>query len=123
MAYVRWSTVINSGLSIQEEMLLYSEIKDFEKFREKLLEKEGSYLSNWYIYWHATYPESKCREDQCLAVIHNNGKSHILSYDYIKEIYNAKNWSYFGENIDQTELLERCLKEWLDEVEELEVEN
>ncbi len=123
MAYVRWSTVINSGLSIQEEILLYSEIKDFKKFREKLLEKEGSYLSNWYIYWHDTYPESKFRDEQQLAISHTKSKSHFLSYIQVKNIYEQKNWSYFGENIDQTELLERCLKEWLDEVEELEVEN
>lgn len=123
MAYVRWSTVINSGLSVQEQILLYSEIKDFEKFREKLLEKEGSYLSNWYIYWHANYPESQYREEQCLAVIHNRGKSHILNYDNIKVIYDTKNWSYFGEEIDQIELLERCLKEWLEEVENLEFKN
>lgn len=123
MSYVRWSTVINPAISFKEEFELLSNGTKYDAIHKMKLDSEDAYQSKWYIYWHSmaidSEDESNKKEDQYLAVWYQgSSNTPVLDYELIKEIYESKNWKYFGDDIDQFEVLEDCLKRWIDDVEE-----
>ena len=77
--------------------------------------------SDWYIFWNAD--SGKTKEEQKLSVWNVNEPTNILrphfSYEDVKYAYENKNWDFFCDEPTEIDTLEQCLKEWLEEVDEM----
>jgi hypothetical protein len=113
MSYCRWSTIINSGLTWEEEFkLITNEISMQDRLKHC---KEGAEISQWYIFHHADSGE--WLEQQYLAIWHVEGDGHpTLPYDVVKAMYESDDW-YALDVVTQQEFLRKCVKQWLDDVE------
>lgn len=118
MSYCRWSSIINSKLSWQEEMQLRCERLSLEEILK--LAGEDAELSDWYIFWQTNYLEDdeQTKDNQLLAVWNRLSKgSPSFTYEEIKEMYDNDSWEPLGV-VTQKGFMRSCVKGWLQQVEE-----
>lgn len=121
MSYTRWSTVINSALTTEDQIELFKSGRDYLYVREKMLEADGAYISDWYIFWYSA-DESEGNNDlneQLLAIwLKGEDKNPVLDYQTVKSMYQDEKWEILGfRNLRQIKLLKSSIGNWLDDIE------
>lgn len=126
MSYTRWSTIINSPFTNDEELNMVVEGIRLDKRIKTAQERNPeSYLSDWYIFWHSMGDdEDNSPENQYLAMwLAGEELNPVADYATVKRMYESDDWNELGFEVRQKELLRDCVKRWLDNVERTNNEN
>lgn len=109
MSYCRWSSFIHNKVPIDAYF-------DNEKSFEEIAKEYNDEVSDWYIYHDCSSGEDK--DSQMLAIWHVKGETPLFSYPEVKEMYEADNFGILEEYMTQREFMKKCVKSWLDYIEE-----
>lgn len=113
MSYSRWSSEIENAIPPKKRGELLR--KDGYSAIRAEHERRGTVVSDWYIFWHC------CGDDtlngQRLAIWHVDLDDNVtLGYQEVKLAYETDVWPH--KVVTQKDHMRRCVKTWLDEVEE-----
>jgi len=119
MSLVRWSTIINSPFTDDEEIRMLTMCMDLDTKLKKAQEKNpDAYLSAWYIFWYSASGDCQAPskpENQLLAMwLAGEERMPVEDYVTVKDMYERDDWSALGIEIRQKEVLRECVKRWLD---------
>lgn len=122
MSYARWSTIVNSPFTDQEEVELMMSNKRLEE-RVTIAQERNpeAYLSDWYIFWYSCSDDDvndHTPENQMLALwLAGEEVTPVISYPKLKEMVEKDDWSELGFEIRQKELMLDCIQRWMYNVE------
>lgn len=126
MAYVRWSSVLNTGLTSQDEIDFINNYTGTDSPANALFDYQRSQphseISEWYIYWDALDEDHNDRNLQRLCLMCNGNKSGFvdsfcIDYPELRVMYDRDNWSALGNDVPQLSLVRECVERWLTNVE------